>query len=163
MYALRGFWELERQNWESAKRSLQEAVALANKVGKRDKRSEIRLAHAKFKLNQLPDGRQMADQWSYDIEAPCHRVLAAFWLAIGDTDRASRQALAAYKWAWADGEPFVHRYELRQARTLLEQLGNEIPKLPHYDKDKALKLVWEVEVQGAIRKLGEKWKTVPKE
>jgi hypothetical protein len=62
-------------------------------------------------------------------------------------------ALAAYKAAWADGEPYVFRYALNKARALLEQLGAEIPDLPPYDPAKDEKLPWEDEVAAAIERL----------
>jgi hypothetical protein len=82
-----------------------------------------------------------------------HDVLAELWLAIGDREQAKKHALAAYKWAWADGEPYVHRYYLNKARALLEQLGAEIPELPPYDPDKDEKLPWENEVAAAMERL----------
>ena len=33
------------------------------------------------------------------------------------SDNEKKHALAAYKWAWADGEPYVHRYNLNKIRT----------------------------------------------
>lgn len=74
-------------------------------------------------------------------------------LAIGDHKQAKVHALAAYKRAWADGEPYVRRYELNKARALLEQLGADIPNLPSYDPAKDEKLPWEDEVAAAIAKL----------
>lgn len=79
--------------------------------------------------------------------------LAELWLAIGDRDRAKQSALAAYKWAWADGEPFVYRYELNKARALLEEVGAGIPDLPPYDPAKAVKLPFEDDAAAAIEKL----------
>lgn len=72
---------------------------------------------------------------------------------IGDHEQAKKHALAAYQWAWADGEPYVYRYELNKARALLEKLGAELPKLPVYDPAKDEKLPWEDEVAAAIEKL----------
>ena len=79
--------------------------------------------------------------------------LAELWLAIGDREQAKKHALAAYKRAWADGEPYVRRYDLNKATALLTQLGTEIPKLPPYDPAKNEKLPWEDKVAAAIEKL----------
>ncbi|MCH7729047.1 MAG: hypothetical protein IH991_21575, partial [Planctomycetes bacterium] len=68
-------------------------------------------------------------------------------------EQAKKHALAAYKWAWADGEPYVWRFELNESRELLEKLDAEIPELPPYDPDKDEKLPWEDEVAAAIDKL----------
>ena len=42
-------------------------------------------------------------------------------------------ATEAYKSAWADGEPYVYRWSLERARSLLLELGTAIPELPAYD------------------------------
>jgi hypothetical protein len=150
---LRGFWRLEQQDWKSARDNLQIAVVLAHKVGKADRRSEIRLALAKYRLNQLADPSQVAEQLSRDCEGRCERALAELWLAIGNRDQAKLHAHAALMWAWADGEPFVHRYELEKTRVLLDLLGEEIHKLPPYDPAKDKRLVWETELITATEKL----------
>ena len=71
----------------------------------------------------------------------------------GDHEQAKQHALAAYKWAWADGDPYVRRYALSKAHALLERLRVEIPQLPPYDPAKDEKLPWEDEVAVAIEKL----------
>lgn len=151
--ALRGFWQLENEDFELAKNSLHNAVALAHKVGKLDRRSEICLAIAKHNLKELPEPNRVAEQFSYNLEEPCHHALADLWFAIGNQDKAKMHALSAYKWAWADGEPFVRRYELNKIHVLLEKLGADIPKLTPYNPDKDEKLPWEGKVATAIVKL----------
>jgi hypothetical protein len=87
------------------------------------------------------------------VEERCHRDLAELSLAVGDRDGAIRHASAAYNWAWSDGEPYVHRYELNKATALFHQLGIEIPKLPLYDPSTDKRLLWEDKVAAAIEKL----------
>jgi len=151
--ALRGFWRLEHNDFESAKKSLHDAVTLAHKAGKIDRRSEIRLAIAKHNLKELLEPSHIAAQFTYGLEESCHHALADLWFAIGDHEQAKKHALAAYKWAWADGEPYVRRYELNKTRALLEKLGAEIPKLPPYDPASDEKFPWEGEVAASIEKL----------
>ncbi len=115
-------------------------------------RAETQLALARYHLGQLSDPRHEAEQLT-KASNPSHRPLADLWLAIGDRERAKDHALAAYKWAWADGEPYVRRYELNRAHALLEQLNAEIPELPPYDPAKDEKLPWEDEVAAAVEKL----------
>lgn len=153
LYALRGFWQLENNNFESAKQSLHLAVGLAHKAGKIDRRSEICLAITKFNLNELHEPIQIAENFTYDLEEPCYLALAELWFAIGDHEQAKKHAFAAYKWAWADGEPYVRRFELNKSSDLLKKLGAEIPKLSPYDPSKDKKLPWEDEVVAAIEKL----------
>jgi len=151
--ALRGFWRLEQKDFASAKKSLYDAVTLAHKAGKIDRRSEIRLAIAKHNLGELPDPIHAAELLAISPHESCHRALADLWFAIGEYDRAKHHAVAAYRWAWADGEPYVHRYELNKARALLDHLGTKIPELPHYDPSKAEKLPWEDKMTATLQKI----------
>ena len=125
---------------------------MARAVGQTDAAAETQLALAKFQLGSLADPRHEAEQLA-QLKEPAHLALAELWLAIGDREQAKKHALAAYRWAWADGEPFVHRYELNKSRALLEQLGAEIPNLPPYDPAKDEKLPWEDAVVAAIEEL----------
>lgn len=152
LHGVRGEWRLEHRQWALAADSLREAVRMAREVGRTDAYAEAQLALANVHLRQLPDPRHEAEQLSR-AKVPSHRPLAELWLAIGDAEQAKKHALAAYEWAWADGEPYVRRYELNKARALLEQLGAEIPDLPRYDAANDEKLPWEDEVAAAIEKL----------
>lgn len=160
LHGLRGEWHLARGQWPLAADSLHEAVRMAREVGQTDARAETQLAVAKFHLNLLLDPRQEALELAKKNDAP-HRVLADLWLAIGDQEQAKKHAVMAYKWAWADGEPYVHRYELNKARTLMGQLGVEIPNLPPCDPAKDEKLSWEDGVAAAIEKLEAKFIETP--
>lgn len=124
---LRGFWYLDKGDWTRAKQSLRQAVALAHKVGKVDRRSEIRLAIAMAKLGELETPDQAAEHFSQDLEGYCFRSLAELWMAIGNMDESRRLAKSAYIWAWADGEPYTNWYELEKTRALLQDLGVEAP------------------------------------
>ena len=81
------------------------------------------------------------------------RLLAQLWLALGDHEQAKHHALAAYRWAWADGEPYVHRYELTKTTELLQQINVPIPNLLPYDPAKDEPFPWEADVRAAIEKL----------
>ncbi len=152
LHELRAEWRLEQKQWELAEESLHEAVRMARAVGQIDAKAETQLALAKFRLGSLADPRHEAERLA-QLKEPTHRALAELWLAIGDREQAKKHALAAYRRAWADGEPFVHRYELNKSRALLEQLGAEIPNLPPYDPAKDEKLPWEDAVVAAIEEL----------
>lgn len=152
LHRLRGEWCLERSDWGLAAESLGEAVSMARGVGDTDPQAETQLALARFHLGQLVDSQHEAEQLA-SAQWVSPRALAEIWPATGNRDRAKPQALAAYKFAWPDGEPYVSRYELNKARALLEQVGAEIPNLPPYDPAKAEKLPWEDELVAAIEKL----------
>jgi len=152
LHSLRGEWQLEQSAWQLAAESLQEAVRMANEVIQIDVKSETLLALAKLHLGHLSEPRQHAQRLA-QAKKPFHRGLAELWLTIGELDRAKWHATAAFEWAWADGEPYVHRYELNKSRALLERLGVEIPNLPPYHPEKDEKLPWEDDVATAIERL----------
>ena len=114
LHGLRGEWRLERGEWALAAESLREAVSMARAVAQADAAAEAQLTLAKFHLGQLAEPRREAEQLA-NVRKRSHRALADLWLAIGDREQATQHALEAYKWAWADGEPYVYRYELNKA------------------------------------------------
>jgi hypothetical protein len=126
---------------------------MARAVGITDAANETHLALASLQLGRLDHARQEAERIAA-LRLPEHQrphlALAELWHAIGDPEQATRHALAAYRSAWADGEPYVYRCELERARSLLEALGAEIPKLAPYDPARAEKLSWEEAVEAAI-------------
>ncbi|MFO0939955.1 MAG: DUF4062 domain-containing protein [Pirellulales bacterium] len=154
LHRRRGDWRLTQGEWSLAAASYQEAVRMARERSLTDEGSETGLALAKHHLGQLAgeEARSEAERLA-QLRDPAHRYLAMLWLAIGDTEQAKHHALAAYKWAWADGEPYVNRYELTQTTELLQQMNIPIPNLPPYDPAKDEKLPWEDEVRDAIEKL----------
>src|SRR6266700_2454777 len=104
---------------------------MARATGQTDAEAETQLAVARFHLGQLADPGHEAEQPAR-LKRPAHRALADLCLAIGDLEQAKKHAHKAYKWAWADGEPYVRRYELNKSRALLETLGAELPNLSPY-------------------------------
>jgi hypothetical protein len=125
---------------------------MAHEVGQQDADGEARMALARFHLGDVEEARSEAERLSVGKKSP-DLSIAELWLALGEGERARKHALAAYKWAWADGEPYVRRYELNKTRALLEKLGVEIPNLPAYDPAKDGKFPHEDEVVAAIAKL----------
>ena len=152
LHVLRGKWYVEQEQWEPATTSFHEAVRMIREVGQKDEEAEVFLALAQFHCNQLSDPHHSANKLS-NIKNAAHFPLAELWFAIDDHEQATKYALSAYKWAWADGEPYVHRYELNKARALLEQLNVSIPDLPPYNPAKDKKFPWEAEVAAVIEEL----------
>jgi hypothetical protein len=151
--ALRGWWFSDAEQWRGAKESLNEAVALARKVGKSDRRSEIRLALSRYHLGEMVEVQQIADQFSNGTDSLLHLPLALLWRAAGDIVQAEVHATEAYNWAWANGEPYVHRYECARARTILTQIGAEVPELPCFSAAQSEVLSWEGDAIRAIEVL----------
>ena len=152
LHTLRGRWHLDHGIWELAAEGLHEAVRMAREIEQSDHESETLLTLANLHLRRLADPRAHAESLS-NVKNPAHGDLAALWLALGDPEQAKKHALAAYKWAWADGEPYARRHELEKVRALLKQLGAEIPNLPPYDPLKGERFQWEDEVAAAIERL----------
>jgi tetratricopeptide (TPR) repeat protein len=152
LQGLRGTWRLERGEWELAAAAFRQALNMAAAVHQTDEAAQTQLNLALFRLDQLANPHDVAEQLA-NASRIAPQSLAELWFALGDAARANRYAVIAYKWAWADGEPFVHRYDLARTRALLEKLGVEIPNLPPYDPAKDPKLPWEDEVAAAIEKL----------
>jgi len=149
---LRGEWRLTRGEYALAAESLQEAIRMAHESGFPDPRSETLLALARFHLMQSPAAREEALRLSAGRD-PAHLPLAELWQALADTDQAAKHAKAAYEHGWADGEPYVRRYDLDRATTLLQQLGEDIPALPAYDPTRYPEKPWEGGIAAAISKL----------
>jgi hypothetical protein len=158
LHCLRGEWRLEQGAWALAAASYQEAVRLARERSLTDATSETGLALARLQLRLAADpgaveplaaARQDAErlaQW----RRPAHGLLARLWLALGDSEQAKHHALAAYRWAWADGEPYVRRYDLTKATELLQQLNVPLPNLPPHDPAKDAPFPWEAEVRALL-------------
>jgi hypothetical protein len=151
LHRLRGAWWLEQRKCERAAASFSEALRLARESGVPDAHSETGLALARHHLGQVVEPQE-AERLGQQRQ-PSHRYLAMIWQAIGDLEQAKCHALAAYTWAWADGEPYVNRYELTKTTELLHQLHVPIPNLPPYDPAKDEPFPWEADVRVAIDKL----------
>lgn len=152
LHGLRGAWWLEQGKWALAAASFAEALRMARESGLSDAAAETGLALAKHHLGQLAEPEHEAERLA-QLRKPAHRYLAMLWLTIGDLEQAKLHGLAAYKWAWADGEPYVHRYELTKTTELFQQLNVPIPNLPPYDPAKDEPFPWEADVRAAIEKL----------
>lgn len=154
LHRLRGAWRLEQGEWALAAASFDTAVTMAREVRLVDEESETGLALAKHHLGQLTgDAARSEAERLAGLRQPAHRTLAMLWLAIGDHAKAEHHALAAYRWAWADGEPYVNRYELTKTTELLQQMNVPVPELPPYDPAKDEPFPWEADVRAAIEKL----------
>jgi hypothetical protein len=151
VHSLRGEWLLAAGEWAAAAGALGMAIRMAHEGGLTDISSETQLALARFHLGKLHDSRQEAIRLA-SARRPDHMALAELWNAIGDPDQAVKHALAAYKRAWADGQPHVRAYLLSRATSLLNTLGAKIPKLSAYDPHHDKELPWEDEVAAFLDK-----------
>jgi tetratricopeptide (TPR) repeat protein len=154
LHKLCGSWRLEQGDRALAAASFTQAVTMAREARLVDAASQTGLALAKVQLRQLTDDEARNEaQRLAQLREPAHRSLGQLWQMLGDLDQAKHHALAAYTWAWADGEPYVNRYELTKSTELLNELGVPIPNLPPYDPAKDEPFPWEAEVRAAIEKI----------
>jgi len=159
--ALRGEWHLGRGETDLAVRSFEQAVRMARESGlnREALRYETWFTLARVRAGHLAgeETRREAERLSAAVDGSANRPLALLWLEIGDDQEAReaaiRHALAAYTWAWADGEPYVLRYALEETRKILDRLGEPYPDLPPYDPAKDQEFDWEPEVRAVIEKL----------
>ena len=134
--SLRGWWLSDLEEWKPARDSLSEAVALAHKAGKIDRRSEIRLALARYHLGENVQVQEICDQLSSTTDVLIHLPLALLWLAAGNTREAES-----------------HWYECGRARAVLGQIGAVVPALPRFDVGQSDILAWEPQAARAIEAL----------
>ncbi|HEX5705207.1 MAG TPA: SIR2 family protein [Pyrinomonadaceae bacterium] len=160
LHRLCGTWRLEMGDWALAASRFHEAVSMAREKRLTDEESEAGLALAKFHLGQFSkiEARHEAARLASQRN-PNHRFVAMLWHLIENPEEAEKHALAAYKWAWSDGEPYVNRYELTKTAELLTSMKVPIPVLSPYDPSKNQPFIWEPAVREAIDKLRAKKKT----
>ncbi|MFS8096640.1 DUF4062 domain-containing protein [Lentzea alba] len=151
---LRGLWRAERGEWARSAAELSEAVRMGREVGVHDARAEAGLALTQLHLGELREPAQVAARLAGEREC-ADGALARLWLEIGDVEQARKHALAAYRWAWADGEPYTWGFNLERARRLLVELGADIPVLPAYDPAADAEFPWEADVRAFMDTLRE--------
>ncbi len=155
LHKLRGEWYLSKNEPVLAVESFNNALRMARESG---------LSHEAITYEVwLTLARVQAKQVTFNEVRDCIeylkakdtglRAMAMLWQLLGDKAKASSYALDAYRWAWADGEPWVQRYELEQSSNTLNELGVRLPDLPPYDPGKDIKFDWEDDLVAAIEKL----------
>lgn len=148
---LRGEWRLKEGDALGAITALEESARLARATGLTDLDTETWLALARHHAGQLDAPGAEAER--LQAAGAEGYALVRLWLAAGDTVCARAQALKYHRWAWADGEPYVRRFDLERARRLLAELGEAEPKLPPYDPANRKRFDWQDEVEAAITAL----------
>ncbi len=154
LHLLRASWLLERAEWASAASSFDDALRMARERRLADTEAETGLALAKLHLGRLKpeEGKEEAARLAGQ-RWPAQRLLAELARAAGDCSMAGEHAIAAYREAWGDGEPYVDRHELSKAAALLRELGVALPALPSHDSDKGVPYAWEATILSAIEAL----------
>jgi hypothetical protein len=149
-------WRLDRGEFGLAIHALRDTVRLARSAGLEDPHSEALLALARVRVGDKTHAREEAERLSTKSDESALAV-AQSWQALGEHNKAVEHALRAHRWALADCEPYVRRWELDKTRALLTELGADLPPVSQFDPAKHPPLPWEKNVLAAIEKLrGEK-------
>lgn len=117
---------------DEAIENFSEAARIGNEQGVRATEAWSGLARAHAAKGNFPEALRIIRD---GVDDHGHAA-AVVYLANGDLEDAKEAALEFYTWAWAQGEPYVRRWELEQARQLLQQLGEPEPQLPVWDESK---------------------------
>ena len=157
LHRLRGQWRLSHGEPGLAIASLENAVRMARESGQQDFFGESLLALAQLRAAR-GTGREAQAAAEARSEAELldqltiGNALAELWRELGERDRAVACALDTHAWAVGDGEPYVWRYYLDQARKLLAELGEPLPPLPVHDPSTMPVFAWEADVRKLIEK-----------
>lgn len=152
LHDLRAKWHLKRGEWTPAEASLSEVIRMRREVGSPSDTSEVLLALAKFHLSGDQAAALARAEELASSKASGKLELAQLWLALEERKRAESCATEAYAKAWGDGEPYVDRYDLDQARAILNTLGASVPVLPAYDFAEDHSFPWEADLDLAIER-----------
>lgn len=142
----RSLWQLAGDWHQSAGRDAEavdafaHAIRMAREVGLSDTSSEARRGLSLARLGRWREAEAAAASAERD---PPHVSLAELYLALKQRDQARTHALAGYKWAWADGPPWCHHWDLQRCRAALAALGEPEPQLPPFDPAKIQPLDYE--------------------
>ncbi|HUQ59959.1 DUF4062 domain-containing protein [Lentzea sp.] len=145
---LRGRLHLEREEWAAAADEFDAVIGMARQTGVPSPWDEGALVLARLRQGRLPDPRAEIERLPSG-----HVLLPELWLAAGERERAVRPAIEAYRFAWADGEPYVNRYLLSRAVRILDELGVPVPVLPPCDPAKDPELPCEAAVRAYLDKV----------
>jgi tetratricopeptide (TPR) repeat protein len=142
---LKGEVLLQMGNISEAEGLFKEAIRMANESG-----LNYGLAWGSLARTYLQAGREREALRIIMEEATDGYSAAFVYWKTGQLDFAKENALEYYEWAWAQGEPYVNRYHLEQARGLLQEMGVDEPQLPEWDESKYEPFLYEDEVKAFI-------------
>ncbi len=124
---------------------------MEREIGEENTFVEAQMALARLRIGERFDARGQAERLSEKKGSAI--AVAEIWRELGENDRAIEYALRAHAWAAADGEPYVYRYDLDRARTLLVDLGALLPEVPRHDPSRSKPFPWENDIRVFIEEL----------
>jgi len=145
---LRGELALCQSEGGQAAAYFEQLVEMQRKVRLDTKQAFGGLARARLLQGQRDEARLLLDAEPIDDMSA-----AEVWLSLGEPDKARERALAAYHWAWGEGEPYANWDGLWRARAVLKALNEPEPVLARFDPDKYERLPQEAEIIAFIEEL----------
>jgi len=159
VYGLYILYYLQVDDIPQAIHYAEEAIKLARRSGSAYlARYLARLARVKAKQGLFDDAISLINEaWRGTVvkfdEAELYNSATEVYRAMGDTDKATENAVNAYEIAWADGPPYINWYELETAKAHLDALGVPYPDMPAFDESKMDKLPYEDELRAYLEEL----------
>lgn len=145
----RGDLALREAEYDEAITYYRQAAQIGNEQGIRDPEAWGGLARAYAYNGNLKKALNIIEAGVDDH----HFAESVVYMLNGDTEEATDSALKFYEWAWAQGEPYVHRWALEQAQAILKQLGVDEPELPIWDESKYVPFEHEDKIRALLERL----------
>jgi len=160
----RGLWRLlggfcqSKRDFAQAVDASGYAVEMARNAGLFDPIAEAQRGISLLSLGQCAAAEAAATSAEFHISAypEAEPRLSELWLALGHPDKARDHALIGYEWAWADGPPYYHHWDLERCRAVLRELGEPEPVLPPYDPAKIEPLPYEADINRLLEEHAKK-------
>ncbi|GAB5491147.1 MAG: hypothetical protein Phog2KO_13620 [Phototrophicaceae bacterium] len=146
---IRGDLAMREAEYEQAIDYYNQAAQIGNEQGLRDSDAWGGLARAYARHGNLKQALNIIEDGVVDH----HFAESVVYMLNGDVEEATESALKFYKWAWAQGEPYVRRWELEQAQAILKQLGVDEPNLPVWDEANYVPFEHEDKVRALLERL----------
>jgi hypothetical protein len=140
---LLGTWHQTNSRDVPAVAAFEHAIQMARDVGLSDLSAEAQRGLSLARIGRDAEAEAAALSAEREVEGV---ELAELWLALGQRDKARDHALRGYKWAWADGPPYSHHWDLERGRAVLRALGEPEPVLPPFDPAKIAPLPYEADI-----------------
>jgi tetratricopeptide (TPR) repeat protein len=153
MLRLLGIWHQAGGRHNLAVAAFEDAIQMARDVGLSDPGAEAERGLSLARLGRTAEAEAAALSAERGTSGG---ALAELWLALGQPDKARDHALSGYKWAWADGPPYYHHWDLERCRAVLRELGEPEPVLPPYDPAKIEPLPYEADINRLLEEHAKK-------
>ena len=144
-----GAWQMELDKPEKALEAIDQALHLANKMGRSAPKSHGvrawtlaslgRKIDAENELNMLGEKEQLY-------------YAAKTWSSLGMREKAIECGLLAYEKAWGIGSPYTDRHTLKKIKLFLKQECVKLPEFPPFDSSKVEAIPFEKEIREGIKK-----------